>query len=349
MLPGIYVKKGSMPMNEKETKEVKMPHDKGYKRSLSHPKEFLHFLQKYVGADWMMELEVFQLSLCDKEFIDKDYEGREADLVYKVTKRNGEEVYIFILQELQSTVDYTMIFRVLIYVVNNLLRFFLDTDEKVREQKDFKLPVMVPIVFYNGEERWTAVRKLREYQQGGEAFAPYILDLEYYLVNLADIKPDDILSTNTVIDNIMYCDKFRKKEDLMDAIRLTYDRIQLLGNQEQEEFNNWVKYILLSICGDKEKALEAILKWAGKGAQDMAFTYNIIKAVEEEKQEARRVGLAEGRAEGRVEGRLQGLNEKGIAVFINAIKHGMSPEDAQAIAEIDDALVEIAIKRMEEA
>ena len=319
-------------MKENETKEVKMPHDKGYKRSLSNPKEFLHFLQKYVGADWMMELEVSQLSMCDKEFIDKDYEGREADLVYKVSKRNGEEVYIFILQELQSTVDCTMIFRVLIYVVNNLLRFFLNTDKKVREQKEFKLPVMVPIVFYNGDERWTAVRSLREYQQGGETFAPYVLDLEYYLVNLADIPPDDILSTNTVIDNIMYCDKFRKKEDLMDAIRLTYDRIQLLGNQEREEFNNWVRYILLSICGDKERVMEEILNWAGKGVQDMAFTYNIIRAVEEEKEEAR----------------AQGFNEKGISVFMNAMKRGMSMEDAKAIAEIDEELIEIALKRMEE-
>ena len=75
----------------------------------------------------------------------------------------------------------------------------------------------------------------------------------------AEIQACDILSTNTVIDNIMYCDKFRKKEDLIDAIRLTYDRIQLLGNQEREEFNNWVRYILLFICSDKERVMEEIL------------------------------------------------------------------------------------------
>lgn len=30
---------------------VSMPHDKGYKKSLSDPGQFLHFLQKYIGAD----------------------------------------------------------------------------------------------------------------------------------------------------------------------------------------------------------------------------------------------------------------------------------------------------------
>ncbi len=284
-------------MKEKEGKRVHTPHDKGYKRSLSQPKEFLHFLQKYVKADWMMELSESQLSLCDKEFVDKDYEGREADLIYKVHRANSEELYVFILQELQSTVDYTMIFRVLVYVVNNLLRYFLNTSKVERERKDFRLPSMVPIVFYNGEEEWTAVRNLKDYQKCGAIFGNYVLSLEYYLVNLSEIDEEEILSTNTVIDNIMYCDKFRKNLELAEAIKVAYNRIQLLGNQEKEEFNNWVKSILLSICGDKESVLEEILNWAGNGVDDMAFKYNIIKAFEDEREQ----GKAEGKAEAVIE------------------------------------------------
>ena len=124
-------------MNEKEeVKTVHAPHDRGYKRSLSQPGEFLHFLKKYVKADWMMGLEESQLSLCDKEFVDKDYEGREADLIYRVKRTTGEEIFVFVLQELQSTVDYTMIFRILIYVVNNLLRHFLNTAKAAAGKRD---------------------------------------------------------------------------------------------------------------------------------------------------------------------------------------------------------------------
>lgn len=36
----------------------------------------------------------------------------------------GNQIYLFILQELQSTVDHTMIFRLLVYVFNNLRGFF---------------------------------------------------------------------------------------------------------------------------------------------------------------------------------------------------------------------------------
>lgn len=299
-------------MKEKEElSSTHLPHDKGYKKSLSQPKEFLHFLKKYVGADWMMELEESQLTLCDKEFVDKDYEGREADLVYRIRRKAGEEIYIFILQELQSTVDYTMIFRILIYVVNNLLRYFLNTSKEVRERSDFRLPAMVPIVFYNGEHNWTAVRNLRDYQIGGELFGKYILNLEYYLVNLSAIEEKDILSTNTVLDNIMYCDKFRKKTELAEAVRNAYNRIQQLDNQEKEEFSNWVKGILLSICGNKEAVLEEILSWAGNGVDDMAFKYNIIKAFEDEREEGKVEGRAEGRAEGKAEAVVELLEELG--------------------------------------
>jgi len=237
--------------DETEKKGVSNPHDRGYKESLSHPKQFLHFLKKYVKADWMQELTEDQLVLADKEFIDKDYEGREADLIYQVLRKDGTCVYIFILQELQSTVDYTMNFRILMYVVNSLLRYFLNTDKEVRERKDFRLPAMVPIVFYNGDDPWTVTKSLQEYQICGEAFGTHVLNLEYYLVDLSKIEEEDILSTNQVIDNIMYCDKFRGSKQLIEILQRAHDRVRGLSRQEQEEFAGWVSHILLAICGDK--------------------------------------------------------------------------------------------------
>jgi hypothetical protein len=47
----------------------------------------------------------------------------------------------------------------------------------------------------------------------------------------------------------------------------------------------------------------------------------------------------------REESREQGSNEKGIRAFLNCKNRGMSDADAQAIAEISDELVKIALKR----
>ena len=86
--------------------------------------------------------------------------------------------------------------------------------------------------------------------------------------DLSELEEDYILSTNTILDNIMYCDKYRKKLELAEAIRTAYGRVGKLGLQEMEEFRNWVKYILLSVCGNKEAVVEEILSWAGNGEDE---------------------------------------------------------------------------------
>lgn len=306
---------------------VNMPHDKGYKKSLSRPSEFLHFLKKYVKADWMMGLMESDLILCDKEMLERDYEGKEADLLYRVNMPDGREVFIFILQELQSYVDPTMIFRILVYVVNTLVKYFLDKGKNEREHVDFRLPAMVPIVFYNGQDRWTAVKSLKEYQNRGDIFGNHILNLEYYLVDLSELDEDYILSTNTVLDNIMYCDKYRKKLELAGAIRMAYSRIGTLGLQEREEFRNWVKYILLSVCGNKEAVVEEILSWAGDGEDDMAFKYNIIRAFEDE------------RAEGKEEGKEEGKNLKLIGQVRKKLCKNISLEETADMLEEEKAAI----------
>ena len=300
-------------------KRVNTPHDKGYKKSLSNPKEFLHFLQKYIGEEWMIALSETQLVLCDKEFIEKDYEGKEADLLYKATRKDGQEVFIFILQ---SYVDQTMVFRLLIYIVNTLLRHFLATDKKVRETVGFRLPAVVPIVFYNGSETWTAVRNLKEYQGGYEFLGEHILNLEYYFVDLSKIKEEYILSTNTVLDNIMYCDKFRRKQELVAAVREAYGRVRQLGTQEREEFHNWVRYILLSVCDNKKAVVEEIMAQAENGDDNMAFEYTIIREFNKEREKVRREAAIEGRMEGKKEGIKEGRKEGKIEGIKEGRKEG---------------------------
>ncbi len=47
------------------------------------------------------------LALVNKSFILSDYEEIESDIAYKV-KNAKEEIYFYILLELQSTVDFSM-------------------------------------------------------------------------------------------------------------------------------------------------------------------------------------------------------------------------------------------------
>lgn len=55
---------------------MSMPHDNGGKKGQSSLQELLRFLQKYIGADWSMELKESDLILIDKEMQEENFEGR---------------------------------------------------------------------------------------------------------------------------------------------------------------------------------------------------------------------------------------------------------------------------------
>ena len=130
------------------------PHDKGYKNLLSYKEIFLELLDGFVDQGWVADIERTQLTRINKEFIYPEFIEKEADLIYQL-KINGREVIFYLLVELQSTVDFQMPYRLLQYMIGIWNDWIKNTDRNETKRKDFKLPVIVPIVLYNGDEPWT--------------------------------------------------------------------------------------------------------------------------------------------------------------------------------------------------
>jgi predicted transposase/invertase (TIGR01784 family) len=150
-------------------------HDKGYKRILSKKRNFLDLLKHHIKAQWVNRISEDDLELVNGEFILKDFRDKEADIIYRA-RIGAQDVVFYVLLELQSGVDQTMPFRLLIYMVELLRRVFADADEDTRELKSFRLPAVVPIVLYNGGSEWSAVHSFKEYLAEYALFAPYIID-----------------------------------------------------------------------------------------------------------------------------------------------------------------------------
>jgi len=139
-------------------------HDEGYKYILSKASNFLHFLKKYFPSPWIADISVGDLKKVDKSYITKEYRRLDSDLIYEV-KKGDTDVYFYVLLELQSTVDFTMPFRLLRYMVELLNDLFKNTKKEARESVNFRLPAVVPIILYDGDCQWTAVRSFKEYKE----------------------------------------------------------------------------------------------------------------------------------------------------------------------------------------
>ena len=108
-----------------------------------------------------MDLTEDDLELVNKEFITDEFDTFESDVIYKINVCE-QEIYLYFLQEMQSSNDFTMPFRLLVYMTLIWLDFFKNSDKNERKTKEFRFPPVIPLVLYNGRFSWTAKRHFKD-------------------------------------------------------------------------------------------------------------------------------------------------------------------------------------------
>ena len=281
-----------------QNKQTDNPHDKGYKRIFSIKKHFLHFIKKYIALEWMMELEEKDLELIDKEFITDQFDTYESDLVYKVYTKESV-IYLFFLLELQSYNDFTMPFRLLVYMTAIWLDHFKNCDKNKRSQKGYRLPAIMPIVLHNSERNWTASCKFSQMISNAELFGKYVVDFEYALISVNTLTESKISNSNTLIDNIFLADKKRTRQDWTDGIAELMQRIRAMDTNDLNEWITWFSNVIRKLNEDERGELITQIKEGDE--KDMCSSFE--RLLNKEK--------ADGRAEGKAEAVIELLEDLG--------------------------------------
>ena len=279
-----------------QNKQIDNSHDKGYKRIFSIKKHFLHFIKKYIALEWMMDLKEEDLELIDKEFITDQFDTYESDLVYKVYTKESV-VYLFFLLELQSYNDFTMPFRLLVYMTAIWLDHFKNCDKNKRSQKGYRLPAIMPIVLHNSERNWTASCKFSQMISNAELFGKYVVDFEYALVSVNTLTESKISNSNTLIDNIFLADKKRTRQDWTDGIAELMQRIRAMDTNDLNEWITWFSNVIRKLNEDERGELITQLKEGDE--KDMCSSFE--RLLNKEKAEGWKDGRAEGKAEAVIE------------------------------------------------
>jgi len=188
------------PRTKGETKAVNRTesrsedHDGSYRLLFSHPQMIEDLLSGFVREDWIAQLDLRSLEKCGEVQISDRLERREDDLIWR-TGWHEDEAPIYLLIEFQSSVDPYMAVRNLTYIG---LRY-----EDLIRQKELSpaglLPIVVPLVFYNGRRRWSGAREISDLIErvpaGPRRYAP---QLRYLFVDgqrepLPEEEPDNLV------------------------------------------------------------------------------------------------------------------------------------------------------------
>ena len=231
-----------MDMPEKP-EQVHMPHDTGYRYLLGSKKTFLQLIRSFTAQGWADQVDEAGLELINRSFVLQDFKDKEADIVYRA-KLKDRDVIFFVLLELQSTVDFLLPYRLLLYMNEIWRTIFKNTPGIEAARKDFCLPAIIPIVLYNGKAAWTAPLSFKETLDGYKLFGEHIVDFRYFLINVHNYTEEELLELSNLFSVVFMLERVEKLEEIVDCFYKMISVIKKLNPEEFKLLKSWSKFIL---------------------------------------------------------------------------------------------------------
>ena len=147
--------------------EINQPHDKYFRSVFSHLPDAASLLRAVVPQPLADSLQWSTLALHPARFVSRDWRGREADLLFSVEQvaqqADAAPVLLYVLLEHQSAPDGWLRLRLLDYCLQVWVRWIKEhEDDEDDEEAGHRLPLIVPLVFYQGARSWRYDREFAE-------------------------------------------------------------------------------------------------------------------------------------------------------------------------------------------
>ena len=186
--------------------------DNGAKLIFENPTLCAQLLRDYSNIDLLKNVKPEDITDVTERYIPMFTEERNADVVKQVKINENEEVFIALIEH-KSAVDYNVSMQILRYMV-----YIWEDYEKRQERRipdvsklaGFKYPPILPIVYYNGESKWTADPSLKSRIALSDIFLPYLPDYRYHLVNTADYSNDELVQKKDGLSFLMIINKIKR-------------------------------------------------------------------------------------------------------------------------------------------
>ncbi len=306
---------------------VSQPHDKYFQRVFSNAKDAASLLRTCVPGALADTLKWSTLSLLRGRFVDDDWRRNETDMLYSVEREGTEPaVLVYVLLEHQSTPDPWLRLRLLGYCV----QVWQEWRRKHRNEE--RLPLLVPLVFYQGARRWEYTREFADLVTEAAPEWRWVPRFEHLLIDQTEKSAESVTGAVAArLLQIAMMAAFREAPGklLERATRLIGELYRAAGF---EEVTQHVEYVLATQPEAQRKLFAEALQRnvPGRGGEVMNY-------VEEMIERGRREGRQEGRREGRQEGRREGRREGQVRAIEGFVARDISWSTIEEATGIDEA------------
>ena len=285
-------------------------HDTGYKELFSYPEFVQQLIEGFAPAEMAELMDFSTLKNHSGNYITPLFEEKFEDVVWSVEvtwQGVTQQVFLYILLEFQSRVDRTMPIRLMHYVAcfyDHLLKNGTTTPHK-------GLPPVLPIVLYNGSERWTARQDIYDmvHPEPPAFLQVYQPHLRYYLVDEGRYTDEELNLRQTPLSGVFSIENASMdRKGLQQAVDRIVAIIQADPHKERIDkiITRWLKRHLQrlgaevnldqlnSLVEDKDMLAENLENWAQQERREERE--KVLQETEQRLREAEKRALEEKRA-----------------------------------------------------
>lgn len=189
------------------------------------------FLDGYVPIPCLKGLKAEQIEDMSERFVTMWDNERDSDVVKKIHLDSDLAMYLITIIEHQSKVDYTMVMKLLRYMVMIWTDYEKEMEKMrtgITRTKDFKYPAILPIVYFEGTDNWTAATQFVDRIALNDIFADYIPNFKYEVVRVHDYSDDEIIRKGNEFSLVMFVNKLKNSADIKKLKNLPKDYLENL-------------------------------------------------------------------------------------------------------------------------
>lgn len=292
--------------------------DNGAKLIFRDPVLCAQFLRGYTDIELLKDVQPEDIEDITEQFLPLLQEARDSDSVKKIHLKGNsyiDTLYVIALIEHQTKVDFDMSFRILRYIVY-ILTDYASEMEKIHEgitsTKAFRYPPVLPIVFYDGTERWTASLDFKDRTALSDLLGMHIPSFQYIVVPLSEFSNQELIDKQDELSLIMLIDKLRSSAEFHKLKEIPEEYLDNISQNSPESLLKLISKIIAAFLHRLNVPQDEIGEFTDQiERRDFTMLFENFEAydVQAERKKARELGMAEGLAEGRATGLAEGRAE----------------------------------------
>lgn len=168
---------------------------------------------------------------------------------------------------------------------------------------------MLPIVFYDGTERWTASLDFKDRTALSDLLGMHIPSFQYIVVPLSEFSNQELIDKQDELSLIMLIDKLRSSAEFHKLKEIPEEYLENISQNSPESLLKLISKIIAAFLHRLNVPQDEIGEFTDQiERRDFTMLFENFEAydVQAERKKARELGMAEGLAEGRATGLAEG-------------------------------------------